>query len=131
MLMLAPLVSSADSPNDNEVGAYILALNTMSPIMAKYTVYYKEAVEQSCNASGADSTGFTNVVQALVSGETVDKMGLDGNALQDTLKAVGCSISCTDLNAPFKTILSDESFKKKHGHLSKALQTWNEVVISK
>ncbi|WP_387692180.1 hypothetical protein [Photorhabdus sp. RM71S] len=51
MLMLTPLVSSAGSPNDNEVGAYILALNTMSPIMAKYTVYYKEAVEQSCNAN--------------------------------------------------------------------------------
>ena len=33
----------------SEVDAYILAMNTMSPITAKYTIQYKQAVEQKCN----------------------------------------------------------------------------------
>lgn len=79
----------------SEVDAYILAMNTMSPITAKYTIQYKQAVEQKCNTALSveqlNSKAFTNVVQAMVSSETVDRMGLDaaGGSLQDTLSVIG------------------------------------------
>lgn len=118
----------------SEVDAYILAMNTMSPITAKYTIQYKQAVEQKCNTALSveqlNSKAFTNVVQAMVSSETVDRMGLDaaGGSLQDTLSVIGKNVTCSDLNAPFKALLDDKDFTRKHQHLSKVLHTWNEVV---
>ncbi|MSS33533.1 hypothetical protein EX353_28315 (plasmid) [Klebsiella pneumoniae] len=114
----------------SEVDAYILAMNTMSPITAKYTIQYKQAVEQKCNTALSveqlNSKAFTNVVQAMVSSETVDRMGLDaaGGSLQDTLSVIGKNVT----NAPFKALLDDKDFTRKHQHLSKVLHTWNEVV---
>lgn len=84
----------------SEVDAYILAMNTMSPITAKYTIQYKQAVEQKCNTALSveqlNSKAFTNVVQAMVSSETVDRMGLDaaGGSLQDTLSVIGKNVTC-------------------------------------
>ncbi|WP_422824275.1 hypothetical protein [Xenorhabdus siamensis] len=123
---------AASLPN-NEVDAYILAMNTMSPITAKYTIHYKQAVEQHCNTSMTvdqlNSKDFTNVVQTMVSSETVDRMGLDAaGSLQDTLFVIGKNVNCSDLNAPFKALLDDKDFNKKHQHLSKVLHTWDEVV---
>ncbi|ECH9910992.1 hypothetical protein AN319_24910 [Salmonella enterica subsp. enterica serovar Heidelberg] len=37
-------------------------------------------------------------------------------------------VTCSDLNAPFKALLDDKDFTRKHQHLSKVLHTWNEVV---
>ncbi|MFH7097293.1 hypothetical protein ACHWI2_32775, partial [Klebsiella pneumoniae] len=105
-----------------------------SPITAKYTIQYKQAVEQKCNTALSveqlNSKAFTNVVQAMVSSETVDRMGLDaaGGSLQDTLSVIGKNVTCSDLNAPFKALLDDKDFTRKHQHLSKVLHTWNEVV---
>jgi len=124
---------AAAFPN-SEVEAYILAMNTMSPITAKYTIQYKQAVEQKCNTALSveqlNSKAFTNVVQAMVSSETVDRMGLDaaGGSLQDTLSVIGKNVTCSDLNAPFKALLDDKDFTRKHQHLSKVLHTWDEVV---
>ncbi|MDZ3971802.1 hypothetical protein U0806_00235 [Escherichia coli] len=118
----------------SEVDAYILAMNTMSPITAKYTIQYKQAVEQKCNTALSveqlNSKAFTNVVQAMVSSETVDRMGLDaaGGSLQDTLSVIGKNVTCSNLNAPFEALLDDKDFTRKHQHLSKVLHTWNEVV---
>ncbi|EBS0111296.1 hypothetical protein BZ828_21475 [Salmonella enterica subsp. enterica serovar Enteritidis] len=101
---------------------------------AKYTIQYKQAVEQKCNTALSveqlNSKAFTNVVQAMVSSETVDRMGLDaaGGSLQDTLSVIGKNVTCSDLNAPFKALLDDKDFTRKHQHLSKVLHTWNEVV---
>lgn len=57
----------------SEVDAYILAMNTMSPITAKYTIQYKQAVEQKCNTALSveqlNSKAFTNVVQAMCCGQ--------------------------------------------------------------
>ncbi|HHU1965323.1 TPA: hypothetical protein ACUA66_000766 [Escherichia coli] len=66
-----------------------------------------------------NSTAFTNVVQAMVSSETVDRMGLDaaGGSLQDTLSMIGKNVTCSDLNAPFKALLDDKDFTSKHQHL--------------
>ncbi|HHU1965321.1 TPA: hypothetical protein ACUA66_000764 [Escherichia coli] len=55
--LIALIISAATSCSSvyaatlpaNEVGSYILAMNTMSPITAKYTIQYKQAVEQKCN----------------------------------------------------------------------------------
>lgn len=120
----------------SEVDAYILAMNTMSPITAKYTIQYKQAVEQKCNTALSveqlNSKAFTNVVQAMVSSETVDRMGLDaaGGSLQDTLSVIGKNVTCSDLNAPFKALLDDKDFTRKHQHLSKVLHTWNGTVAN-
>ncbi|EOW9552664.1 hypothetical protein ACY3XD_003628 [Vibrio cholerae] len=120
--------------HNGEVDAYILAMKTMSPITATYTILYKQAIEQRCDTDLSvdqlNSKGFTNVVQAMVSSETVDKMGLDaaGGSLQDTLSVIGNNVSCSDLNAPFKALLDNKDFTQKHQHLSKVLHTWNEVV---
>lgn len=137
-LILATIVScssvyAATLPT-SEVDAYILAMNTMSPINAKYTILYKQAVEQKCNTALSieqlNSKAFTNVVQAMVSSETVDRMGLDaaGGSLQDTLSVIGKNVTCSNLNAPFKALLDDKGFTRKHQHLSKVLHTWDEVV---
>ncbi|HHV0983094.1 MULTISPECIES: hypothetical protein [Enterobacterales] len=106
--LIALIISAATSCSSvyaatlpaNEVGSYILAMNTMSPITAKYTIQYKQAVEQKCNTvlgvEQLNSTAFTNVVQAMVSSETVDRMGLDaaGGSLQDTLSMIGKNVTC-------------------------------------
>lgn len=103
-------------------------------ISAKYTIQYKQAVEQKCNTvlsvEQLNSKAFTNVVQAMVSSETVDRMGLDaaGGSLQDTLSVIGKNVTCSDLNAPFEALLDDKDFTRKHQHLSKVLHTWDEVV---
>lgn len=121
-------VFAATSPS-NDVDAYILAMNAMSPITARYAIHYKQVVEQRCNTSlnveQLNSNGFTNVVLAMVNSETVDKLGLDaaGGSLQDTLSVIGKNISCSDLNAPYKALLDDRHFNEKHQHLSKVLQT--------
>lgn len=117
-----------------EVDAYLLAMNSMAPVNAKYTIQYKAAVESSCKTKltieQLNSRGFTNVVQALVSSETVDKLGLDasGGSLSDTLQLIGANINCSDLSAPYKAVLNSTEFNKKHQHLSKVLHTWDEVV---
>ncbi len=140
--LIALIISAATSCSSvyaatlpaNEVGSYIHAMNTMSPITEKYTIQYKQAVDQKCNtvlgAEQLNSTAFTNVVQAMVSSETVDRMGLDaaGGSLQDTLSMIGKNVTCSDLNAPFKALLDDKDFTSKQQHLSKVLHTWDDVV---
>jgi len=57
--LIALIISAATSCSSvyaatlpaNEVGSYILAMNTMSPITAKYTIQYKQAIEQKCNTA--------------------------------------------------------------------------------
>ncbi|HIF8810758.1 TPA: hypothetical protein ACX6FS_002173 [Vibrio cholerae O1 biovar El Tor Ogawa] len=115
-------------------GMISLSPPTICNSAAKYTIQYKQAVEQKCNTALSveqlNSKAFTNVVQAMVSSETVDRMGLDaaGGSLQDTLSVIGKNVTCSDLNAPFKALLDDKDFTRKHQHLSKVLHTWNEVV---
>ncbi|EOW8146928.1 hypothetical protein ACO0SH_005067, partial [Vibrio parahaemolyticus] len=107
---------------------------SMAPVNAKYTIQYKASVESSCKTKLSieqlSSRDFANVVQALVSSETVDRLGLDasGGSLTDTLQLVGANINCSDLSAPYKAVLSDVEFNKKHQHLSKVLHTWDQVV---
>ncbi|EOV7450024.1 hypothetical protein ACORBP_003349 [Vibrio vulnificus] len=131
---IAAFSAQASVPPTSEVDAYLLALNSMAPISAKYTIQYKEALEHSCNTQLSieqlNSRGFTNVVQALVSSETVDKLGLDDSdgSLSDTLQLIGANINCSDFSAPYKAVLNSAEFNKKHQHLSKVLHTWDEVV---
>lgn len=136
-LLLATLTAfsaQADIFPKTEVDAYLMALNSMAPVTAKYTIQYKTAVESSCKTilsiEQLSSRDFTNVVDVLVSSETVDRMGLDtsGGTLPDTLQLVGANINCSDLSAPYKAILSDVVFNKSHQQLSKVLHTWNQVV---
>ncbi|HCH1893809.1 TPA: hypothetical protein PMC78_000985 [Vibrio cholerae] len=136
-LLLATLTAfsaQADVFPKTEVDAYLMAMHSMAPVNAKYTIQYKAAVESSCKTKLSieqlSSRDFANVVQALVSSETVDRLGLDasGGSLTDTLQLVGANINCSDLSAPYKAVLSDVEFNKKHQHLSKVLHTWDQVA---
>lgn len=121
---------------DDKSEAYIMALRTVSPVTAKYTILYKEAVEARCNTSltvqQLNSTEFINVIQMLVFSDTVKVVGIEkaDTLLNDTLVLVEKNINCVDLNAPFAAALNDSEFIEKHQHLSKVLQTWNHVVSS-
>lgn len=118
--------------SDSSVDAYLLALKTVSPDVARYTVQYKEAIESKCNiqltVNQINSPGFNNVVNALLFSDRVQTMNIDrNNTLRDTMTIVGQNYNCNDLNAPFMALLNDKSYQAKHSHLVKVLQNMDAV----
>jgi len=130
--VLAPSLAVA-ATTDISTDAYLLALNTVSPDIAQYTVQYKEAIESKCNTklsiAQLKSPEFNNVVSALLFSENAQTMNLDiNNPLRDTMTIVGKNFKCDDLNAPFNALLNDSAYQVKHERLSKLFQNLNAVV---
>lgn len=120
---------------DSSVDAYLLALNTISPDVAKFTVQYKEAIESKCttklSVEQLKSPDFSNVVSALLFSENVQTLNIDRNdALHDTMNIIGKNLKCNDLNAPFTALLNDQIYQEKHTHLAKILHNLNVVTAS-
>lgn len=130
--ILIPGLAVAATP-DSSADAYLLALNTVSPDIAQYTVQYKEAIESKCNTqlsvTQLKSPEFNNVVNALLFSDNAQTMNIDrNNALRDTMSIIGQNFKCDDLNAPFQALLNDHTYQVKHAHLSKLLHNLDAVV---
>ena len=130
--ILIPSLSMATT-QDISADAYLLALNTVSPDIAQYTIQYKDAIESKCNTqlsvTQLKSPEFNNVVNALLFSDNAQTMNIDrNNALHDTMSIIGQNFKCDDLNAPFRALLNDSTYQVKHARLSTLFHNWNAVV---
>lgn len=129
----APSIA-ASSSNENDLGfeGYLLALGTMAPNRAKFTVIHKDFVENKCGSkltiTSVNSTGFQSIITALEAAERMTSTGLEKNTLLGVvMTSVMSNTSCKSFSSDFEALTNDKLITQGYPKFKKFITTWADI----